>query len=180
MEYGAPASSGIAQTGDERRQDSSDGAEIIDVETTDLEDEGEMTELAPEQRPFLGLRPLYHKQRKRLERKKMKATEKHLSLQKRKNTANERKLGFRNRTRPPAIVDIAQGQSTSLPELAEHTERTKSLISQEVITVKKHSLFFNETTKTTKEERLCPWKTTTKTSPSVIDLVPRLPTVICS
>lgn len=162
------ATGGVEGTG--HRRFSNDGSEVIDVETPDQE-EGGMDTHEREVQPFLGIRCPHRKQRKRHGTKTKGSETPYLP----NKTRESRNCPME----PPHVLDIARKTNGS----RNFTEDTsKNFTPGDTISLKNHGLFINRPSEEKEEEvRFDLWKRRKQSSsPSVIDLAPRLPTVICS
>ena len=155
------------------RRYSTDGSELIDVETPDQEEVMEEDMHQREVQPFLGIRCPHRKQRKRRSGRKTKTLDTPYPLQKSsRDTQME--------PPPPRVLNIAGTNST--PSFTEDRSTTSRTV-QDRFSLGNHQLLINEAIEEeeAKEKQFHLWKRRKQNSPSVIiDLAPRLPTVICS
>ena len=172
-------------TSQRRSSSSSDGTgdHVIDVVSMEHDPD-------PDQQPFLDVRFLHHKQRKRHVEKK-KTVSVLLTNEQEKLAANENnRENLKKWIEPPALVAQSNNRNFKCPvsKIMKRVEPATKVITQDMFTstLEKHRLFFEgPTAKTTaakhrEEGRFCPWKNVQQSS-SVIDLTSHShpPTVIC-
>ena len=176
---------GICDSGNQRRASSDSASEpVIDVESTEQEDSS-----PPDRQPFLDVRFLHHKQRKRHCDERKMTVSFASSLCEKEEVVNGKRLVLKSRIQPPALVNQA-GKSTSVSRIMKRVEPATKVITQEMFasTFEKHHLLFedlptkNNKAKRREEGKFCPWKQLQPSSTSVVDLTSHshMTTVICS
>jgi hypothetical protein len=180
----------------EEEENGLDG-DLIDVETTDQEEEGEVEKLesvhpVSSRHAFLDIRTQHqHKQW----RKRTNQTSLNEQRNCTKSTTQGAVVSSKNWQSPPALVNVAgeTDHSNTVSQIIKRVEPATKVLTQDMITsaLEKHSLYFdNDTPHTDRNgENLDPWKRgpnidqiSPNSSPLVIDHHPMChpPPVICS